>query len=216
MSISLQEIREDPSQLVRRSVNKLHSLWLTWTYPFVSIGKNVSVHYSCELIRLFAREISIGNRVTLARDVWLNVACRDVRKEPAIIIEDGCGIGRRSMISARNQIRIGRNTIFGPSVCVIDHNHEYQDVTVPIQHQGISKGGTIRIEEGCWIGFGAAIICTKNELVIGRNSVVGANSVVTRSVPPYSVVAGNPAKIVNQYDPVKKTWMRSVAVGSST
>lgn len=208
MSISLQEIREDPFQLVQRSINKLHSLWLTSTYPFASIGKNVSVHYSCDLKRLYACRISIGNQVTLAGDVWLNVACyRDVRTQPAIIIEDGCGIGRRSMISARNQIRVGRNTIFGPSVCVIDHNHEYEDVTVPIQHQGIAKGGTIRIEEGCWIGFGAAILCTKNELVIGRNSVIGANAVVTRSVPAYSVVAGNPAKIVKRYDPAKKVWV---------
>ena len=66
--------------------------------------------------------------------------------------------------------------------------------------------GTIRIEGGCWIGFGAAIVSSRNELVIGRGSVVEANSVVTRSVPAYSVAAGNPARIVKQYDPVSRHW----------
>ena len=47
--------------------------------------------------------------------------------------------------------------------------------------------------------------------MIGRGSVVGANSVVSRSVPPFSVVSGNPAKVVKQYDPVKKAWV----IGSS-
>ena len=50
-------------------------------------------------------------------------------------------------------------------------------------------------------------MCGRGELVIGRGSVVGANSVVSRSVPAYSVVAGNPAKIVKQYDQDKKVWV---------
>ena len=61
-------------------------------------------------------------------------------------------------------------------------------------------------EEGCWIGYGAAIVCSRDELVIGRGSVIGANSVLTRSVPAYSVVAGNPGRIVKQYDSVRKNW----------
>jgi acetyltransferase-like isoleucine patch superfamily enzyme len=72
---------------------------------------------------------------------------------------------------------------------------------------GINDGGKIRIESGCWIGFRAAIVCGKGELVIGKNSVVGANSVVTRSVPPYSVVTGNPARVVKQYDVAKGKWV---------
>jgi acetyltransferase-like isoleucine patch superfamily enzyme len=65
----------------------------------------------------------------------------------------------------------------------------------------------IRIEEGCWIGYGAAIVCGKGELVIGSNSVIGANAVVSRSIPPNSVVTGNPARVVKQFDPVKGEWV---------
>jgi hypothetical protein len=55
--------------------------------------------------------------------------------------------------------------------------------------------------------FGAVIVCEEGELVIGRHSVVGANSVITRSIFPYSVVAGDPAKIVKQYDFAKNKWV---------
>ena len=51
------------------------------------------------------------------------------------------------------------------------------------------------------------IVCEQGELVIGRNCVIGANCVIARSIPPYSVVAGNPAKIVKQYDLEKGKWV---------
>ena len=111
------------------------------------------------------------------------------------------------MISAKNQIHIEPNTILALRYSLWDHNHAYEDVTVPINQQPMTPGGRIRIEEGCWIGFGAAIICSRGELVIGRGSVVGANSVVTHSVHAHSVAAGNPARIVKQYNPLKKAWM---------
>jgi acetyltransferase-like isoleucine patch superfamily enzyme len=207
MNNSRQEIREDPFAGFSLLANRLHSLWLAWTYPFASIGKNVSVHYSCDLPRSRANYIKLGDRVILGREVWLNIPNVSICFEPAIIVGDNCGIGRRSVISAKNQIHIQRNTIVGPSVLIMDHNHAFEDVSLPIPQQPMTPGGKIRIEESCWIGFGAAILCGRGELVIGRGSVVGANSVVTRSVPAYSVVAGNPARIVKQYDSVKKTWV---------
>jgi acetyltransferase-like isoleucine patch superfamily enzyme len=89
----------------------------------------------------------------------------------------------------------------------MDHNHAFEDVNVPIKDQGITPGGTITIEEGCWIGFGAAIVCGKGDLVIGKHSVIGANAVVTRSIPENSVVTGNPARVVKQFDPAKGEWV---------
>lgn len=211
MSSRRQQTGEDPLKGFTRLASKLHSVWLEWTYPFASIGKGVSVHFTCDLQRSRAKYMKLGTRVSLGREVWLNIPDVSICDKSAIVIDDGCGIGRRSVISAKNQIHIQRNTIFGPSVLVMDHNHAFEDVTLPIAHQPMTPGGTVRIEEGCWIGFGAAIICSRGELVIGRGSVVGANSVVTRSVPPYSVVSGNPAKIVKQFDPVKQAWV----IGSS-
>ena len=88
----------------------------------------------------------------------------------------------------------------GTSVLIQDHHHTHKSIDLPIRDQGITPGGRIRIEQGCWIGQGAAILCNEGEIVIGRNSVVGANSVVARSLPPYSVVVGNPGIVVRRLD----------------
>ena len=88
----------------------------------------------------------------------------------------------------------------------MDHNHAYEDIEIPIIQQGITKGGRIRIGEGSWIGHGAAIVCSRGELTIGRHCIVAANSVVTRSIPDCSVVFGIPATIIRQYDPKTRVW----------
>ncbi len=198
-----------------RLFNKLHTLWLSMTYPFASLGDDLSVHRSCELARSVAKWIKIGNSVQLRKDVWVNIPNVPNTNAPVIVLEDGCKIGCRSVISAKNGISFGRGTILAPSVLVMDHNHSFEDIATPIAEQGTTEGGTIRIEEGCWIGFGAAIVCSQGELVIGRNSVVGANSVVGRSIPPYSVVSGNPGRVVKQYDLSKGKWVMGSSAPTS-
>jgi acetyltransferase-like isoleucine patch superfamily enzyme len=187
----------DPLSLATHLANKFRSLWMRWTYPFASVGREFRAHYTCDFRRSIAPYVKIGDSVLLDRDVWVNIPVLPNTNEPVIMFEDDCTVGRRCMISARNRIHFEKNVVLAASVLVMDHNHAFEDVNIPIKSQGITPGGTIRIEQGCRIGFGAAIICGKGELVIGRNSVIGPNSVVSRSVPPNSVVAGNPGQIVN-------------------
>jgi acetyltransferase-like isoleucine patch superfamily enzyme len=199
---------EDPLRQIMRVRRKLHSLWLSWTYPFAAIGRRFSADSSCDVRRAIASYIKIGNNVLFDRNVRVDVVVVPRHSDPVILLDDGCNLGQRVTILAINKIHIERNNLFGPSVLVTDHNHEFANVTVPIMDQGTTQGGTVRIEEGCWIGFGAAIICSRGELVIGKNSVIAANSVVTRSVPPYSVVSGNPARVARQYDPTSGKWAK--------
>jgi len=196
----------DPLQLLPRLLTKLSSIWVSLTYPFASIGRNVSFHFTSELDRQRATRISLGNSVSLRKDAWLNVATEDPTGEPVIVIDDNCHIGYGSIISAKNRIHLERDVLVGQQVLIVDHNHAYDDITVPVVHQGITEGGRVRIGQGCWIGRGAAIICARGELTIGRNSVIAVNSVVTRSIPAYSVVFGSPAAIIRQYDPETRTW----------
>ena len=197
---------EDLLSWFSRLAGKLHTLWLARTYPFASFGKGTWVHYSFRIARAAAPYISIGRHVGFGRDAKLDVCAVSGTPSHVITMEDRSGLQRRCVISARNQIHVMRDVIFGPSVLVMDHDDELQEGD-PASQSCQTKGGTIRIEEECWIGFGSVIVCEQGELTIGRHSVVGANSVVRRSIPSYSVVAGNPARIVKQYDFSEGKWV---------
>ncbi len=211
MPDSSSTLRPDPRSWTTRIANRLHIAWLRRTYPFAAMGDKVRIHHTCDIKRPLAPYIYFGKSVLLDREVWLNVPEVPSAGGPAIIFDDGCVVGRRCVISAKNRIHFERNVIFAPGVLVMDHNHAFSDINAPIAAQGITEGGTIRVEEGSWLGYGAAIVCSKGELVIGKNSVIAANSVVSRSVPPYCVVAGNPARVVKQFDPVKGEWSFGLA-----
>jgi acetyltransferase-like isoleucine patch superfamily enzyme len=199
---------DDPINRLSQAITKLHSMWLSAVYPFASKGRNLSVHYTALLDRRTAPAIKLGNSVIMRKDVWLNTF--DLSKgdnELKIIIEDNCVINAHCTISAKNSIHIERDVMVSAGALIMDHNHAYEDLNRPIKAQGLTPGGTIRIEQGCWIGHGAAIICGHGELVLGRNCVVAANALVTRSFPAHSVIVGNPARLARQFDPAKGTWV---------
>lgn len=196
----------DPLDLFPRTLTKLYSTWLARTYPFASIGKKVSFHFTSKVCRPRSSRISLGDGVSLREYAWLNVATEDPSGEPVIVIENNSHVGFATILSARNRIHVEQNVLIGQHVIIVDHNHSYEDVTMPIIDQGINEGGRVRIGEGTWIGHGAAIICPRGALTIGHHCVIAVNSVVMRSIPPYSVVAGYPATVIRQYDPETGSW----------
>jgi len=188
-------IADDPLDVASRLAVRFNSLWMR-TYPFARLGEGVSIHHSCDIERSDATGISIGNHVYFAPKVWLDVPSGGNVGGPRITIGSGCAIGRRSTISARNEILLDNDVLIAPSVLITDHGDSSSEV------------GRIVIEQNCWLGYGAAIICEHGEVRLGRNSIVGANAVVTCSFPPYSVVVGNPARIVKTYDEQAGAWLK--------
>jgi acetyltransferase-like isoleucine patch superfamily enzyme len=197
---------EGSPRFIPRVLTKLYNTWLGVAYSFAHLGKKVSIHYTCDLHNTTLMDI--GDFVTVHRDVWLHAHRTAENNEGKVLtIGDRCFIARRSHISAKNSIVIESDVLLAASVLIQDHGHQFSNIEVPIKNQGTAEGGTIRIGQGCWIGQSAAIICDSGELTLGRNCVVGANAVVTRSAPPYSVLLGNPARIVKQFDTVKGVWV---------
>lgn len=135
-------------------------------------------------------------------------ASRQPSPDPVIRIGAGTSIGGYCTISAINHIYIGKNVLFGPRVWITDHNHAFTDIERPVMAQGLTTGGSVDIGDGCWISVGAVIIGARG-LTIGRGSIIGANAVITSSVPEYCVVGGNPARIIRRYDKATQTWQRA-------
>lgn len=133
------------------------------------------------------------------------------------VIEDFCTInngvghvliGSHTLIGMGNVIigpvTVGSNVIFAQNVVASGLNHEYHDVTLPIHQQPVITAPIV-IEDDCWIAANAVITAG---VTIGRHSVIAAGAVVTKSVPPYCVAAGNPARIIKQYDFTLQDWVR--------
>ena len=147
---------------------------------------------------------SIWSDVIIRPDGYIK--CKDVAQ---LIFEDKAYVGCRCRICSENKIIIGKSVLLGPNVFIADHNHQYEKIGIPVIEQGVRiiKGKGISIGEGSWIGINSAII---GNVKIGKGCVIGANSVVSKDIPDYCVVAGAPAKIIKKYNPETKKWEKII------
>ena len=115
-------------------------------------------------------------------------------------------IGDRTLIGLScvviGPVEMGNDILLAQHVVLSGLNHNFKNPNLPIKDQGVSMHKIV-VEDGVWIGANAVITAG---ITIGKNSVVAGGSVVTKDVPPYSVVGGNPAKILKQYSPESKEW----------
>ena len=171
---------------------------------FGHYGRNVYIFSAVHIAR--PKFISIGDNVTIGRGTDLYVhPPRSGSKDYVIKIGNNVHIGGYNMIGARRSIVLEDNVLIGPHVMMGDHSHRYENVDVPIKMQEVTEGGPIRIEQDSWIGANVFIL---PNVTIGRHSVIGANSVVNRNIPSYSVAVGAPAKVVRQFDFNKREWIK--------
>lgn len=108
-----------------------------------------------------------------------------------IEIDDYSGIGMNCQVP--ENIKIGKYVMMGHNVIVFGANHNFDRVDIPMIKQGIRTYKPVIIEDDVWIGSNAIIMAGR---IIRKGSIIGAGSVVTRDFPEYSIIAGNPAKII--------------------
>lgn len=170
---------------------KISRLFLYILYEF--LAKRLPFSYSkynfgqLYLRRFILKSLckNVGTEVNLDR----NVNILDWNK---ISIGNNSGFGMNSRIGS---VKIGNNVMMGPDCLILTKNHNFSDINVPMCKQGYQNDKPVVIGDDVWIGQRVVIL---PGIKIGSHSIIGAGSVVTKDVDKYSVVAGNPARLIKQ------------------
>lgn len=151
------------------------------------------------------KHVHLGHNVGIGKGAFFLpvISYCSHRYNPSIIIGEGTWIGKGCSIAAINCVEIGKHVLFAGQVHITDHSHGYEDITRPISPQELTTKGPVIIEDDCWLGYSCEIL---SGVHIGKHCVVAARAVVTKDVPDYSIVAGNPARIVKQYNLNTRCW----------
>ena len=172
--------------------------WIKWfVNPFIhKRGKGSKIRCRTRIDVLPFNKFELGERSTI---------------EDFTTINNGVGnviIGNRTLVGMSNVIigpvQLGNNIIIAQNVVMSGLNHSYQDTHTPISQQDVTTA-KITIEDDCWI---AANVVITAGVTIGKHSVIAAGTVVTKDVPAFSIVAGNPGKVIKKYSIETGLWER--------
>ena len=156
-----------------------------------------------------AKNIYIHGNTHIRKYAWLGCLPLTNEQFPILRIHEGCQIGHFNEIYATKSIIIEKNVLTADRVYISDNLHKYENIQTPVIKQPIKQINTVTIGEGSWLGIGVTVIGAN----IGKHCVIGANSVVTKDIPDYSVAVGIPAKIIKRYDFTMKQWRRTNSDG---
>lgn len=149
--------------------------------------------------------IFIGSKVYINNAGWLACAPLTGDTNARLSIGDGCYIGRFCHIYATSKIEIGKKVLMADKVYISDNLHSYENIGLPVIDQPIKQTEAVIIGDGAWLGENVCIIGAS----VGKNSVIGSNSVVTKSIPDHCVAIGSPAVIIKRYNFETKQWQKT-------
>ena len=158
----------------------------------IKAGPNLILEELVHINALSEQGISFGRNVTVAKGTIIVCTGVIANRGIGLTIGNNSAIGAQSFLGCQGGVRLGNNVIMGPGVRIFSENHNFDDVTIPIRLQGETRKGVF-IHDDCWVGSGVTIL---DGVCIGEGSLVAAGSVVTKDIPPFSVVAGVPAGIL--------------------
>lgn len=165
---------------------------------YISAGNKLNLEEGCEVVGVSKQGVVFGDRCTVGRyavirpsNVLLDEAGEGLR------LGNNSNIGAYSYIGCSGFIEIGNNVMMGPRVNLMAENHNFSETYIPMKVQGVTRE-FIKIEDDCWLGVGSTVLAG---VTVGKGSIVAAGAVVSKDVPPYSIVGGVPAKIIKSRIP---------------
>ncbi len=159
---------------------------------FIRLGNGVTLDDYVTLDGLSKDGLFIGDNVRIGSNTI--IACSGSLKHlgEGFNIGSNSGIGDFCFFGSAGGIKIGENVIMGQNVRFHSENHNYNRLDIPIKEQGVTNKG-INVGNDCWIGSGVVFL---DGVTVGEGCVIGANTLVNKDIPPFSVAVGNPAKII--------------------
>lgn len=183
---------------IRNLINRIE--WFGYSKKFRSIGKDsyVGIGFSIN----HPENITIGDHFKCGKDVriqtWPIYHNCATGYNPELIIGSKVSLTERCFISCLNRIVIGDGTLLGSDVFVTDNSHgknTIEEISIPPSERKLYSKGPVEIGKNVWIGKNS---CVMPGVKIGDGCIVGANSVVTHDIPPYSIAVGAPAKVIRK------------------
>jgi acetyltransferase-like isoleucine patch superfamily enzyme len=195
-----------PEQLnaLRRAFYHLKGV-LYYRHVFATFGSGSKMFKP--LLLSNPRFIHIGRNVEVGPGVRMEVMVTGPKRIPELRIGDNVNIEQNVHLICHSRLTIGNDVSITGHCAIVDVTHPYADVHDPMKigKRILDEDSFVEIGDGCFLGFGTLIM---PNVRIGKCCVIGAHSVVTKDVPDYSVVAGNPACIVRRYDPETDVWKK--------
>ena len=185
-------------QSITQKIQKIIFI-LFYSSSFKKFGKKSTLSFPFRVNG--AKYISIGKKVHVNEGAWI-LALKINEKNPIINIGEGTYIGRFTHIVGVSDVKICDNVLISDNVYISDNLHDYKDVKMPIKSQEILEKGPVEIGENTWLGENVCVVGAS----VGIHCVIGANSVVTKDIPDYSIAVGSPAKVIKKFNSTTKTW----------
>ncbi|WP_312420870.1 acyltransferase [Anaerospora hongkongensis] len=167
---------------------------------FKSIGRKSIIRRP--LLLLNTQYIDIGERVFIRDNVRLEVVCLN-NKIPQLSIGHNTNIEQNVHIICHDSLKIGRDVSITANCAIVDVTHPYNILTEKIGTCISSETSKVIIGDGTFIGIGSVIL---PNVIIGKRVVIGANSVVTKDIPDYSIAVGNPARVIKRFNLETGKW----------
>jgi lipopolysaccharide O-acetyltransferase len=156
--------------------------------------------------------ISMGEDFSAGEGLWLEAITSygDERFEPKLVIGNHVRISHWSHIACTHSVTIGDHVLIGSKVIITDHNHgsfgaNATSPAIPPAQRPLERNRFVIIGANVWLGDGV-VVCPG--VTMGEGSVAGANAVVTTDVPPFTLVAGAPARPIRSYDEAQGAWIK--------
>jgi lipopolysaccharide O-acetyltransferase len=169
---------------------KFLAYWLRFPAELkgMKFGTNSFIGPGYDFLFVQLKGITTEDDVMIGKNAWLQTT-----HDGQISIGEGTNIGRNAVITAQKSIQIGKYCLLSYNVSIYDHEHDYTNPQKPAMQSGTIKVKEVIIEDGCFIGAHSFIMPGVH---LEKRCVVGANSVVTKSFPAFSVIGGNPATLI--------------------